>query len=40
MKLEPGKQYAIGINSEKFGNFKDMAERSATPIVLEFKTRP
>ena len=39
VKLEPGKTYTIGINSSKFGNFKDMAGRSAVPLVLEFKTK-
>ena len=39
VKLEPGKSYTIGINSSKFGNFKDMAGRSAVPLVLEFKTK-
>ena len=39
VKLEPGKTYAIWINSAKFGNFKDTAGRSAVPYLLVFKTK-
>ena len=39
VKLEPGKTYAIWVNSEKFGNFKDPAGRSAVPYLLVFKTK-
>jgi RNA polymerase sigma-70 factor (ECF subfamily) len=39
VKLEPGKTYAIWVNSEKFGNFKDTEGRSAVPYLLVFKTR-
>lgn len=39
VKLEPGKTYAIWVNSEKFGNFKDTDGRSAVPYLLVFKTR-
>jgi Bacterial Ig-like domain len=39
VKLEPGKTYAIWINSEKFGNFKDANGRSAVPYLLVFKTK-
>ena len=39
VKLEPGKTYTIGINSGRFNSFKDMSGRSATPLVLEFKTK-
>jgi RNA polymerase sigma-70 factor (ECF subfamily) len=38
VKLEPGKTYAIWLNSEKFGNFKDVDGRSAVPYLLVFKT--
>jgi len=38
VKLEPGKTYAIWLNSEKFGNFKDADGRSAVPYLLVFKT--
>jgi hypothetical protein len=39
VKLEPGKKYVLGINSAKFGNFKDMSGQSAVPYVLEFSTK-
>ena len=39
VKLEAGKTYAIWVNSEKFGNFKDTDGRSAVPYLLVFKTR-
>jgi hypothetical protein len=39
VKLEPGKTYAIWVNSEKFGNFKDTAGRSAVPYLLVFRTK-
>lgn len=37
--LEPGKTYAIWINSQKFRNFKDADGRSAVPYLLVFKTK-
>jgi RNA polymerase sigma-70 factor (ECF subfamily) len=39
VKLEPGKTYAIWLNSEKFDNFKDTDGRSAVPYLLVFKTK-
>ena len=39
VKLEAGKTYAIWVNSEKFGNFKDADGRSAVPYLLVFKTK-
>ena len=39
VKLDPGKTYAIWLNSEKFGNFKDADARSAVPYLLVFKTK-
>jgi hypothetical protein len=39
VKLEPGKTYAIWVNSERFGNFKDTDGRSAVPYLLVFKTK-
>lgn len=39
VKLEPGKTYAIGVNSRKFGNFKDTFGKSAVPYLLVFKTK-
>jgi len=39
VKLEPGKTYAIWVNSEKFRSFKDAAGRSAIPYLLVFKTK-
>ena len=38
VKLEPGKTYALWLNSAKFGNFKDAGGRSAVPYLLVFKT--
>jgi RNA polymerase sigma-70 factor (ECF subfamily) len=39
VKLQAGKTYALWINSEKFGNFKDAGGRSAVPYLLVFKTK-
>ncbi|OAI54576.1 hypothetical protein AYO44_03265 [Planctomycetaceae bacterium SCGC AG-212-F19] len=39
VKLEPGKTYAIWVNSEKFRDFKDTDGRSAVPYLLVFKTK-
>jgi hypothetical protein len=39
VKLEPGKTYAIWVNSEKAGSFKDADGRSAVPYLLVFKTK-
>jgi hypothetical protein len=38
VKLRPGKFYAIWLNSEKFGNFKDTNGRPAVPYLLTFRT--
>jgi len=38
VKLEPGKTYAIWLNSRKFGNFEDSDGRSAVPCLLVFRT--
>jgi hypothetical protein len=39
VKLEAGKTYAIWVNSEKFGDFRDTDGRSAVPYLLVFKTK-
>ena len=39
VKLEAGKTYALWINSEKFGNFKDADGRSAVPYLLVLWTK-
>ena len=39
VKLEPGKTYALWLNSAKFGNFKDAEGRSAVPYLFVFKTK-
>ena len=39
VKLEPNKFYAIWLNSENFGNFKDAGGRPAVPYLLVFKTK-
>ena len=38
VKLQPGKFYAIWLNSEKFKNFKDTGGRPAVPYLLTFTT--
>jgi RNA polymerase sigma-70 factor (ECF subfamily) len=40
VKLEAGRTYAIGINSQSHGNFKDRQGRSAMPYLLAFETKP
>jgi RNA polymerase sigma factor (sigma-70 family) len=39
VKLEPGKTYVIGVNSERFRNFKDAKGHSALPYLLVFRTK-
>ena len=39
VKLEPGKQYVIWINSSNHTNFKDVNGNSAHPFKFTFKTR-
>jgi RNA polymerase sigma factor (sigma-70 family) len=39
VKLEPGKTYVLGINSERFRNFKDSRGRPALPYLVVFRTR-
>jgi Bacterial Ig-like domain len=39
VKLQPGKTYAVWINSEKLHNFKDTKGQIAVPYLLVFKTR-
>ena len=39
VKLEPAKTYAIWLNSDKLGNFKDADGRPAVPYLLVFKTK-
>lgn len=38
VKLEPGRFYAIWLNSEKFRNFKDTEGTPAVPYLLTFQT--
>ncbi len=38
VKLQPGKFYAIWLNSSKFRNFKDADGRPAVPYLLAFRT--
>ncbi|HKI18368.1 MAG TPA: Ig-like domain-containing protein, partial [Isosphaeraceae bacterium] len=40
VKLEPGKTYVLGINSERFRNFKDTKGRPALPYLVVFHTKP
>jgi RNA polymerase sigma-70 factor (ECF subfamily) len=39
VKLEPGKTYAIWVNSQRFRNFKGANGEPAVPYLLVFKTR-
>jgi RNA polymerase sigma-70 factor (ECF subfamily) len=39
VKLKPGKTYALWLNSERFGNFRDADGQSAVPYLLVFKTK-
>src|SRR2546423_567346 len=39
VKLQPGKTYAVWINSEKLQNFKDAQGHVAVPYLLVFKTK-
>jgi RNA polymerase sigma factor (sigma-70 family) len=39
VKLEPGKTYVMGINSEKFRGFRDAKGQPALPYLVAFKTR-
>ena len=39
VKLEPGKTYAILLNSDKYENFKDAKGQPAMPYILVFETR-
>ncbi len=39
-RLEPGRTYAIWLNSDKFKNFTDTAGRPAVPYLLIFSTKP
>lgn len=36
--LEPDKTYAVWLNSESHGNFKDTGQRPAVPYLLVFRT--
>jgi RNA polymerase sigma-70 factor (ECF subfamily) len=38
VKLKAGMTYAIWLNSQNFGNFKDTNGESAVPYLLVFKT--
>lgn len=38
VKLQPAKFYAIWLNSDKFGNFRDTSGQSAVPYLLTFTT--
>lgn len=38
VKLQPGKLYALWLNSDKFKNFTDVSGRAAVPYLLTFTT--
>ena len=40
VKLEPGKTYALWLNTARFRNFKDADGRPAVPYLLVFETKP
>ena len=40
VKLKPGKEYVIWINSGRYQNFRDQQGRPAVPYLLSFRTRP
>jgi hypothetical protein len=39
VKLEPGKEYVISLNTEDYHGFKDTMGHAAVPFLLQFKTR-
>lgn len=39
VSLKPGRVYALWLNTERFGNFKDRDGQSAVPYLLIFRTR-
>jgi RNA polymerase sigma-70 factor (ECF subfamily) len=39
VKLQPGKTYAVWINTEKLQNFKDTKGMVAVPYLIVFKTK-
>ena len=39
VKLEPGKTYVIGVNSERFHGFQDEQGHPALPYLLVFRTK-
>ena len=40
VKLEPGKTYVMGVNSERFHGFQDSQRHPALPYLLVFSTKP
>ena len=39
VKLKPGKDYIVWINSDRYQNFRDRSGRPAVPYLLSFRTR-
>lgn len=39
MALEPGRDYVVWLNSDRYQNFADQAGRPATPTRIAFRTR-
>ncbi len=39
VKLEPGKTYVLGVNSERFRGFQDQKGHAALPYLLVFRTK-
>jgi hypothetical protein len=38
--LEPGRSYALWVNSGSFNNFRDLGNRPAVPYLIAFQTKP
>jgi hypothetical protein len=39
VRLQPGKTYAVWVNSEKHRNFKDSGGQPALPYLMVFRTK-
>ena len=39
VKLEPGKTYVVGVNSERFRGFRDTQGHPALPYLIVFRTK-
>ena len=39
VKLEPGKTYVVGVNSERFHGFQDTQGHPSLPYLIVFRTK-